>query len=122
MEKKYLAIWQLGQHSNGIWEGNVKTVKIDVIVDGRRKEVEIASGKAGIVTALSKNGQLTEGILETLTTVSGRSSFVEVETLPENFVGVALFHADGRIEIRDGNSLKGIKRHLVIPNEKLPVV
>jgi len=94
--------------------------KIVVTIDGQDRSIEVPKSKVSVVNALGKAGQLTEEILGTLTAVSGRSSFENVEEIPNGFTGVALFYADGTIVVRSAETLASVKRHLVIPTEKLP--
>jgi hypothetical protein len=94
--------------------------KIVVTIDGQDRSIEVPKSKVSVVNALGKAGQLTEEILGTLTAVSGRSSFENVEEIPNGFTGVALFYADGTIAVRSAETLVNVKRHLVIPTEKLP--
>jgi len=98
----------------------MKTEEIVVKIGGQERSVEIPKSKVAGITALSTAGLLTEPILATLSATSGRSSFEEVAELPEDFTGVAIYHADGTIAIRSAESLKGLKRHLVIPTDALP--
>ena len=96
--------------------------KIEVTIDGQERSIEVPKSKTASILALSKAGLLTDAVLETLTAINGKSSFMEVTELPEGFTGVAIYGADGGIMIRDAESLKNLKRHLVIPKDALPTV